>query len=153
MRTMKAVHAVLVAVIVATAPLAQDSASPPPVVRALEHVTLFVPDQEQALRWYVDRLGLVKVEDQRFGAGERWLTVAPPGEHATRIVLAVPREALRSSIGHQHNWVFRTGDCEETHARLTAKGVKYIQPPSRVPWGCQAIVEDPFGNRIVLLAR
>jgi predicted enzyme related to lactoylglutathione lyase len=145
----------LVAVLLCLAPAswaAAGEAPIPPVVQALEHVTLFVTDQEAALAWYVGNLGFVKVEDRRFGANERWLTIAPPGEHATRIVLAVPREAMKSSIGHQHNWVFRTADCNETHARLVAKGVKYLHEPARVPWGCQAIIEDPFGNRLVLLA-
>ncbi len=144
---MRTITALLLAVTATWAP-AQDSA--PSAIQALEHVTIFVPDQHAALAWYVGKLGFVKVEDRKFGANERWLTIAPPGEHATRIVLAVPREAMRSSIGHQHNWVFRTADCDETHARLVAKGVKYLQAPARVPWGCQAIVEDPFGNRIVL---
>jgi predicted enzyme related to lactoylglutathione lyase len=122
-----------------------------PAVTALEHVTIFVRDQEDALRWYVDNLGMSKVEDRRFGGGERWLTVAPAGKHATHIVLAVPRPEMQASIGHQHNWVFRTGDCRETHRRLTARGVKYLAPPAEVPWGCQAIIEDLYGNRIVLL--
>jgi predicted enzyme related to lactoylglutathione lyase len=122
-----------------------------PAVRALEHVTIFVRDYDEALAWYVDRLGLVKVEDQRFGVGERWLTVAPAGATGTHIVLAVPSEPLRASISHQHNWVFRTSDCHETYRKLSARGVKYVQMPRTVPWGCQAIVEDPYGNRIVLL--
>jgi predicted enzyme related to lactoylglutathione lyase len=133
----------------ATAAPAEESA---PAIKALEHVTLFVRDQEEALRWYVDNLGMNKVEDQHFGAGNRWLTIAPPGKHGTHIVLAVPRPEMRESIGHQHNWVFRTGDCRKTHRQLTARGVKYVAPPADVPWGCQAIIEDLYGNRIVLLA-
>jgi predicted enzyme related to lactoylglutathione lyase len=120
---------------------------------SLEHVTIFVRDYDEALAWYVDRLGLVKVEDQKFGAGERWLTVAPSTSSSTRIVLAVPRESLKDSIGHQHNWVFRTEDCEETRKQLGAKGIKYLQEPQNLPWGCQAIIEDLYGNRIVLLGR
>ncbi len=77
--------------------------------------------------------------------------MAPSATAATRIVLAVPREALKGSIGHQHNWVFRTADCHATQARLGAKGVTYLQEPRVLPWGCQAIIQDLYGNRIVLL--
>jgi catechol 2,3-dioxygenase-like lactoylglutathione lyase family enzyme len=119
-------------------------------VQALEHVTIFVRDYDEALAWYVDRLGFVKVEDRRFGPS-RWVTIAPSNAPGTHIVLAVPNEALRSSIGHQHNWVFRTADCHGTYQRLNAKGVRYVQQPQEVPWGCQAIIEDLYGNRIVLL--
>jgi len=118
-------------------------------IESLEHVTIFVRDYDEALAWYVGRLGLVKVEDRKFGT-ERWLTVAPPGEAGTRIVLAVPREALSASVGQQHNWVFRTADCRRTHEILTAHGIKYLEPPRVLPWGCQAIIEDPYGNHIVL---
>jgi predicted enzyme related to lactoylglutathione lyase len=120
-------------------------------VQALEHVTIFVRDQDEALAWYVDRLGLVKVDDRRFGAGERWLTVSASSSDSTRIVLAVPQGVMQQSIGHQHNWVFRTGDCNATHERLTARGVNYVRQPQRMPWGCQAIIQDLYGNRIVLL--
>ncbi len=139
------------ATLISGAALTQE-APPSPVLKRLEHVTIFVRDQEEALRWYVDRLGMTRIEDQRFGPNERWLTIAPPGEHVTHIVLAVPRPELRDSIGHQHNWVFRTGDCKATHQQLTAKGVEYVVPPTVVPWGCQGIIVDLYGNRIVLLA-
>jgi predicted enzyme related to lactoylglutathione lyase len=120
-------------------------------LRALEHVTVFVRDYDEALSWYVDKLGLVKTEDRRFGANERWLTVAPSADAATRIVLAVPSPGLAGSIGHQHNWVFRTGDCRTTHALLSSRGVHFLQEPREAPWGCQAIIEDLYGNHIVLL--
>ena len=121
------------------------------VSQDVQALTIFVRDQDEAIAWYVGRLGLVKVDDQRFGAGERWVTVAPSKGDGTRSVLAVPNASMRQSIGHQHNWVFHTGDCGKTHERLTARGIKYVHLPQRVPLGCQAIVEDLYGNRIVLL--
>jgi predicted enzyme related to lactoylglutathione lyase len=123
-------------------------AEPPPLT-ALEHVTLFVRDYDEALTWYVERLGLVKIEDRSFGA-QRWLTLATSNAAATQIALAVPSEELRSSIGQQHNWVFGIDDCEATHALLSGRGVKFIAEPRQLPWGCQAIIEDLYGNHIVL---
>ena len=120
-------------------------------LRALEHVTVFVRNYDEAVSWYVGKLGLVKTEDQRFGANERWLTVAPSADAATRIVLAVPSAGLADSIGHQHNWVFRTGDCHAAHALLSSRGIHFLQEPREAPWGCQAIIEDLYGNHIVLL--
>jgi catechol 2,3-dioxygenase-like lactoylglutathione lyase family enzyme len=125
-------------------------AESPPLV-ALEHVTLFVRDYDEALRWYVELLGLVKVEDRRFGA-QRWVTLATAPEATTHIVLAVPIEELRASIGHQHNWVFRIADCASIHTLLIERGVKFIAEPQHLPWGCQAIIQDLYGNHIVLRA-
>jgi catechol 2,3-dioxygenase-like lactoylglutathione lyase family enzyme len=122
-----------------------------PVVKSLEHVTLFVRSYDEALAWYVDKLGMVKVDDRPMGAGQRWLTVAPSHGSATNLVLAIPSSALSSSIGHQHNWVYRVGDCHEAHKVLSGRGVKFLQEPRQAPWGCQAIIEDLYGNRLVLL--
>jgi predicted enzyme related to lactoylglutathione lyase len=66
-------------------------------------------------------------------------------------VLAVPSAALADSVGHQHNWVFRTGDCHAVHAALSSRGVHFLNEPAEAPWGCQAIIEDLYGNHIVLL--
>ena len=125
---------------------------PVPVVKSLEHVTLFVRSYDEALAWYVGKLGLVKVDDQPMGGGQRWLTVAPSRDSATKLVLAVPSNALASSIGQQHNWVYRVGDCHEAHALLSGRGVRFLQEPRQAPWGCQAIIEDLYGNRLVLLS-
>jgi len=116
----------------------------------LEHVTIFVRDYDEALQWYVERLGFIKIEDQQFGPQQRWVTVAPSRNADTHIVLAVPGETLRGSIGHQHNWVFRTGDCRAAHLSLSARGVRFVAEPQNLPWGCQAIIEDLYGNRIVV---
>lgn len=89
--------------------VAQLMPEKPPVtaVQALEHVTLFVRDQDQALAWYVDMLGLVKVDDRRFGANERSVTVGVAGSRETHIVLAIPNEALEQSVGPSPD----TGPC------------------------------------------
>lgn len=119
-------------------------------LRKLEHVTLFVRDYDEALHWYVEKLGLVKIEDQRFGPTQRWLTVATNVEDKTQIVLAVPNPQLQDSIGKQHNWVFGVEDCRASRDALTSRGVHFVVEPQNLPWGCQAIIEDLYGNRIVL---
>jgi len=116
----------------------------------LEHVTVFVRDYDEALSWYIERLGLVKVDDQRFGPNQRWLTVATSKDSATHIVLAVPSDVMKTSIGHQHNWVFRTEDCHTAHTVLANRGVQFVSDPQELPWGCQAVIEDLYGNHIVL---
>jgi catechol 2,3-dioxygenase-like lactoylglutathione lyase family enzyme len=44
----------------------------------IQHVTIFVRDQDRSLRFYVDQLGFSLVADYRYGSTERWIAVAPP---------------------------------------------------------------------------
>ena len=130
------------------------------MITRLTLVTILVPDQEEALRWFTNVLGLEKRQDSSFGAGARWLVVAPSGQMDFGIVLQKPEPALHGQeravemakqIGHGTTWVFRADDLESTYATLKDRGVKFLNPPVKQPWGHQAIFEDPYGNRYALM--
>jgi len=123
-----------------------------PAITRLGHVTVFVKDYDEALKWYTQTLGLEKTADQPFGdSGERWLTVAPAGQKETQIVLAKTRPSTAGLIGKQSHWVFQTSDCQKAYQQLQARGVKFSVPPQKQPWGTQAIFEDLYGNQFVLV--
>jgi predicted enzyme related to lactoylglutathione lyase len=124
----------------------------------LAHVTVIVRDQEQALRFYVDTLGMEKREDRTMGEF-RWLTVAPKGSEVA-IVLQKPSapfqspaeaERMLAQIGHGTTWVVETDDCKAEHAAMVAKGVTFRDPPKEMPWGISAVFEDLYGNPFNLL--
>jgi predicted enzyme related to lactoylglutathione lyase len=121
-------------------------------ITRLDHVTIFVRDYDEALKWYTEVLGFDKTADQRFGNNERWLTVAPRGQKGAEIVLAKAQGARAELTGKQALWVFHTVDCQKTYDTLQARGVKFRKPPSKTPWGSQAIFEDLYGNEFVLLS-
>src|SRR5437899_7081661 len=85
--------------------------------------TVIVPvsDQDRALEFYLGKLGFEKRTDTPYGAGERWVEVAPPGAPTT-IALAPPREG--DSAGIETHVGFTTDDADADHAYLRAQGVE-----------------------------
>lgn len=129
------------------------------MITKLSHVTILVRDQEEALRFYMEKLGFVKRDDESFGPGARWLTISPPEQSEVRIVLWKPLPAMHgeegakqmlAQVGQSTHWVFSTKDCRKTYETLSARGVKFMQTPTERPYGVEAIFEDLYGNHFVL---
>lgn len=130
------------------------------MIDKLNGVTILVRDQEEALRFYVDKVGFEKRDDELFGPGIRWLTVAPPGQQEVEIVLQKPdpamhgeeqAEAMLALVGKMPTWSFGTDDCRDAYETLSARGVKFVQPPEERPYGVEALFEDLYGNVFSLL--
>src|SRR4051794_32453671 len=85
-----------------------------------QQATVIVPvsDQERALAFYVETLGLTQRADFEYGDGERWVEVAPPGA-GTAIGVAL---AAGGQPGVETGVAFSTGDLEADHAELSAGG-------------------------------
>ncbi|MGH3098124.1 MAG: VOC family protein [Streptosporangiales bacterium] len=129
----------------------------------ISHV--FVFDQDQALDFYVGKLGMEVSADFDLGF-MRWLTVRVPGQPGRDILLEVPgppgmdeataaqvRELVaKGATGFTVG--FTTDDCQKTYAELTAKGVEITDGPTEQSYGTDFGLRDPFGNamRIVQLA-
>jgi catechol 2,3-dioxygenase-like lactoylglutathione lyase family enzyme len=122
----------------------------------LHSATIVVGDQEEALRFYVDTLGWEKREDNQMGPTMRFLTVVPPGAQ-TGIVLGQPEvygQQAPMRIGQESGTGISvmTDDIATAYAELSAKGVKFKQPPETMPWGAKATwFSDPFGNEYFLV--
>lgn len=131
------------------------------MIRSLSRVTILVRDQDEALRFYTEKLGLEKRTDAVFGPGARWLTVAPKEQTELEIDLQKPEPALHGEewaralfarVGQGTTWVFTTDDCHKTYDELRSRGVKFSSPPQPRPYGTEAIFEDLYGNVFSLLA-
>ncbi len=125
---------------------------------ALTHSHLYVLDQDEALDFYVGKLGLeVKADvDLEF---MRWLTVNVPGDPKREILLEVPgppamdedtaaqlRELLgKGAVGMA---IFTTEDCQATYEDLRDKGVEITQEPVERFYGIDCAIRDPWGNHI-----
>ncbi len=132
----------------------------------LTHVTVVVKDQDEALKWYTEKLGFVKrADDSTTMRGLRWLTVSPPGQTEPEIILNKPdpammdeghkdwAEAMLKMVGKNPTWVLWTDDCMRTYKELMAKGVQFPFPPEKQPWGVSAVFVDLYGNPYNLLER
>ncbi|MGH2514521.1 MAG: VOC family protein [Ktedonobacterales bacterium] len=130
------------------------------MITGLIRVTILVHNQDEALAFYTEKLGLEKREDMTFGPGVRWLTVAPRDQRDIEIVLQKPDPAMHGEqgasamlthVGHGATWVFATDDCQADYEALSARGVTFQSPPADQPYGVEAVFEDLYGNSFSLL--
>jgi catechol 2,3-dioxygenase-like lactoylglutathione lyase family enzyme len=123
--------------------------------------TLYVTDQEEAKRFYVDVLGFQERADVSLGDGFRWLTVGHPSQPELDVHLMLPgpplddgvAEAVRRALaaGTMGGFGLRVDDCRKTYEELSAKGVDFVQEPSERPYGVEAVMRDNSGNWLVLV--
>jgi uncharacterized glyoxalase superfamily protein PhnB len=120
---------------------------------------VFVLDQDEALDFYVGKLGMQVQSDIDLGF-MRWLTVSVPGDPNREILLEKPgppsmneaaaeqiRELLtKGAMGFAIG--FTTDDCKKTYETLLAKGVEFTQEPVERFYGIDMGLRDPFGNAI-----
>jgi predicted enzyme related to lactoylglutathione lyase len=118
--------------------------------------SLFVDDQEKALRFYTEVLGFAKKAD--FSQGPfRWLTVASPEEpDGTELQLALndkpAAKAYQQALFQQGQpaAMFFTDDIKGDYERIKAHGGEFTMPPTDVPYSTIAMLNDTCGNLIQL---
>ncbi len=133
------------------------------MITALNVTTVYVLDKDEALDFYVNKLGLEKSNDVQQG-DYRWLTVRVPGERATEISLEQPgpplhdpetAEQIRELIAKGAlggGLVFIADDVRATYDTLRERGVTdFTQEPTDHFYGTDMGVRDPFGNAIRIL--
>jgi len=113
--------------------------------------TLVVRDYDEALAFFVDRLGFEVAEDAPVAPGKRWVVVAPPGDGGARLLLARadgPEQA--AAVGRQAGGrvvlFLETDDFARDHAAYLARGVRFVEEPRRESYGTVAVFEDLYGN-------
>lgn len=117
-----------------------------------------VREYDEAIAFYVDRLGFTLAEDTDLGGGKRWVRVVPPGSDGPGILLARAVTAAQLAIvGNQTGgrvFVFiETNDFARDCARLREAGVKFVRNPAQEPFGAVAVFEDLYGNKFDLIGR
>jgi predicted enzyme related to lactoylglutathione lyase len=116
--------------------------------------TLYVDDQEKALRFYTDVLGFVKKSD--FSQGPyRWLTVASPEDPGgTELQLALNNNPAAKTFQqalfqqNQPAAMFFTDDIASDHERIKSHGAQFTMPPTDVTASKIAMLNDTCGNLI-----
>jgi len=119
--------------------------------------SIYVDDQEKALRFYTEVLGFAKKSD--FSQGPfRWLTVASPEEpNGTELQLALNNnpaaKAYQQAIFQQGQpaAMFYTDDVQGDYERTKARGAQYTMPPTDVTASTIAMLNDTCGNLIQLV--
>jgi len=132
------------------------------MITGLNVASIYVLDKDEALDFYVNKLGLEKGNDVRQGE-YRWLTIRVPGEHGTEVSLEQPGAPLHDEVttaqlrelitkGALGGLVFITDDANGLYETLKARGVTdFTQEPTEHFYGTDMGLRDPFGNPIRIL--
>ena len=123
--------------------------------QSLAHIALLVRDYDEAIAFYVGKLGFTLVEDSyQPEQDKRWVVIAPPGAPpgATTLLLArasTPEQArfIGDQAGGRVFLFLATDDFARDHAAYTAAGVTWVRPPTVHDYGTVAVFEDLYGNR------
>jgi catechol 2,3-dioxygenase-like lactoylglutathione lyase family enzyme len=118
--------------------------------------SVFVNDQDKALRFYTEVMGFKKKTDAPAGEG-RWLTVVAPDEPDGAELLLEPNsnpaaQTYQKAIYEQGipATALMVDDLDKEYERLTKLGVKFTVEPTKAEWGAFAVLDDGCGNLICL---
>lgn len=123
--------------------------------QSLAHIALVVRDYDEALAFYVGKLGFELVADEyQPEQDKRWVLIRPPGagRAATTLLLAraaTPEQAkfIGDQAGGRVFLFLRTDDFDRDYAAYVAAGVEFARPPALQPYGKVAVFLDLYGNR------
>ncbi|MBX4874713.1 VOC family protein [Rhizobium bangladeshense] len=117
--------------------------------RRLSLVSLLVRDYDEAIAFYVSKLGFQLIEDTRLSNEKRWVVVSPNGGQAS-LLLAKAIGKQTAAIGQQAGgrvFLFlETDNFARDHARFLAAGVIFREQPRVEAYGTVAVFEDLYGN-------
>lgn len=128
------------------------------MISRLTHMCVYVLNQDNALDFYVNKLGCKLKLDVPMGPGTRWLTVTPPEQPELEINLfpvkvgaMFSEETVRTMTGLIRQGTFGCGvftckDIYATYTELMARGVEFKKEPTREFYGTEALFKDDSGN-------
>jgi catechol 2,3-dioxygenase-like lactoylglutathione lyase family enzyme len=120
--------------------------------QSIAHVALLVPDYDEAIAFFADKLNFALVEDTyQPDEDKRWVLMAPPGSRSATLLLAraVTPEQERMIGNQTGNRVFlflRTDDFWRDYNRMVAVGITFVESPRVESYGTVAVFEDLYGN-------
>jgi catechol 2,3-dioxygenase-like lactoylglutathione lyase family enzyme len=117
----------------------------------IAHISLLVNDYDEAIRFYKEKLNFLLKEDTQLDETRRWVTMAPPGNSPTVLVLAkASNEEQRSRVGSQTGgrvFLFLyTDNFWRDYKSMQSKGVEIVREPSIEKYGTVAVFADLYGN-------
>ena len=120
-------------------------------ISSVANVIIPVADQDRALEFYTEALGLEKRADVPFGDGNRWIEVAPPGAE-TPIAICPPGPGAAAG-GKDTGISLATDDVDAFHAQLKDRGVDVDAEVSRFGDAVPPLfwLRDPEGNRLMIV--
>lgn len=114
-------------------------------------ISLLVDDYDDAISFYVQKLGFVLLEDTLLSEAKRWVRIAPSGSAECCLLLAKANtEDQRACIGYQTGgrvFLFlNTDDFWGDYQNLVSNGIQIVRQPSEESYGTVAVFADLYGN-------
>lgn len=129
----------------------------------LTSAQLWVHDQDEALAFYTEKVGLEVQQDITLAelGGFRWLQVGAPGQDVGIVLMAIPGEpvmdeATKTEVenlmakGFAGTVFLSTDDVDRDYAAMSSRGVEFTQEPADTPYGRDTGFRDPSGNHLRL---
>lgn len=120
--------------------------------QSLGLVSLVVRDYDEAIRFFVEKLGFHLVEDTFIPEqSKRWVVVAPPGSTESHLLLArasTPEQETRigAQTGGRVFLFLYTDDFRRDYETYRSRGVEFVREPRSEPYGEVAVFRDLYGN-------
>jgi predicted enzyme related to lactoylglutathione lyase len=116
-------------------------------IESVKVISVPVSDQERAKQFYVKQLGFELTRDDKSVPGMRWVQVTPKGGGPS-LTLVTWFESMPP--GSLQGLVLASEDLKADCNRLAAQGVAFDRPLEEQPWGTEAVICDPDGNKLVI---
>lgn len=117
----------------------------------LAMLALVVRDYDEALDFYLGKLGFELIEDTPVPEqNKRWVVVSPPGSAAHLLLARASNDEQSSRIGNQTGgrvFLFlHTDDFQRDYQRYRDQGIEFVRGPVQEPYGTVAVFRDLYGN-------
>lgn len=117
------------------------------MIKRIDKITIFVSSQEEAKKFWTEKLGFVITFEQEMGPGMKWIEASPVGENNTTLVL-YSKEAMQKqnpAVVHHPLVMFKSDNPEEEWKSLNEKGVE-VTDIQKMPYGTMFSFKDNDGN-------
>jgi len=117
--------------------------------------TLVVHDYDDAISFYVDRVGFTLVSDDAMSPTKRWVVVAPPGGGAALLLAKADGAQQEAAVGNQTGgrvaFFLRAADFDAQYRHMVEHGVEFLEEVRHEPYGKVAVWRDLYGTTWDLL--
>ena len=117
----------------------------------IAHIALIVRDYDDAIQFYTQKLDFILLEDTKIDESKRWVVIAPTGAKERSLLLAkAANEEQFARIGDQTGgrvgFFLFTDDFRRDYDKLVNRGITFVRPPKKEPYGVVAVFQDLYGN-------
>lgn len=121
------------------------------MLQSIATVALVVADYDEAIAFFVGKLGFSLLVDDDVGQDKRWVVVAPGGGGARLLLARADGTDQQARIGDQTGgrvgFFLETDDLARDRAVFLERGVRFLEEPRHEPYGTVAVFQDLYGNR------